>query len=164
MPAVETLTWDIAAIDGGPRRPSLEDVGGATLQDDAMYPPDPTTMPYAAQLNQLQKQAAAVGEVVPALVFSVEFTAGDPIIVSASGPRTSLVIADLTPTDNGVGDTTITWPANTFPPEVAGPEVSINEDTGALTGGNVVAVTNGVRVRTYNAGGPLDLAFTVTRR
>lgn len=162
--AIETLTWDLDAADGGPRRPSLDDVGGATLEDDAKYPPDRSRMPYAAMLDQLQKQAAAVGAVVESLVLSVEFSGGTPAAVAFTCPRTGLELSDFDVNDNGVGDTTITWPADTFPPELTRPELTINEDIGEMVGGTAVSVANGVRVRTYRASGARDLAFTVTRR
>jgi len=164
MTAPDTLTWDLAAADGGPRRPSLEDVGGATHEDDAVFPPDPATMPYAAELNQWAMQVAAFGKVVPSLILSVEFAGGAPAVVVASSPRSSVALGDFTVTDNGTGDTTITWPANTFPPEVTRPEVSINQDIGEMVGATVTAVANGVRVRTYRSAGAYDLAFTVVRR
>ena len=162
--AIETLTWDLEAADGGPRRPSLEDMGGATLEDDTGRPPDRRRMPYAAQLNQVQKQAAAVGAVVESLALSVEFSGSTPAVVAFTCPRTGLEIADFTVTPNGTGDTTITWPADTFPPELARPEVSINQDIGEMVAPTVEPVTNGVRVRTYRASGAVNVHFTVTRR
>jgi hypothetical protein len=162
--ALEELSWDLEAADGGPRRPSLEDMGGATLVDDTEFEPDRSRMPYAAQLNQLQKQASAQGQVVESLVLSVEFSGGAPAVVAFTCPRTGMGIDDFTVTDNGTGDTTITWPADTFPPELTRPELTINQDIGAIVGGTVVAVTNGVRVRTYQAAGAVDLHFTATRR
>jgi hypothetical protein len=161
--ALAELSWMLEAGDGGPRRPSLADVGGATLEDDTEFPPNPAKHPYANQLNQWAKQIAAMGGVVPSLVLSVEITAGAPAVVAFSCPRDDLEISDFTETDNGTGDTTITWPADTFPPELARPTVTINQDTGALVGGTVVSVTNGVRVRTYDGSGAEDLHFTVVR-
>jgi hypothetical protein len=164
--APETLTWDIAAVDGGPRRPSLEDLGGATLEDDALYPPDPATMPYAKQLNQWAKQLEAVAAIVPFVAFSVQFFAGVPTIVAFTCPRRTgvLILGTTGVTDLGDGDTSITWPAGTFPPALLKPECTINEDIEELVGATIVSITNGVRVRTYNAAGLVDLAFTVAYR
>jgi hypothetical protein len=162
--ALAELSWELAAGDGGPRRPSLADVGGAKLEDDTKRPPNRSKHPYANQLNQWAKQIAAMGQVVPSLILSVEITAGAPAVVAFACPRGDLEIGDFTVTDNGTGDTTITWPADTLPPELTRPELTINQDTGALVGGTAVSVTNGVRVRTYNASGALNLHFTVTRR
>jgi len=155
-------TWDITGGSGGPRRPSLEDVGGATLVDDDEDPPDPETMPYAAQLNQLQMQASAQGKVCDFIAFSVQFSGGTPSIAAVTAPGTDIVIGTLSPTDFGVGNTRITWPANTFPPPLLKPTGTINEDVGELVGISVVPITGGVEVRTYRAtGGAADLAFTV---
>lgn len=97
------------------------------------------------------------------MVISVEIISGAPAVVAVSAPRTSVEIGDFTVTDNGVGDTTITWPARMFPQEVARPELSINEDIGEMVGGTVVPVTNGVR-SAPTAPPARDLHFTVTRR
>ncbi len=161
--ALADLSWELEAADGGPRRPSLADVGGATLEDDTERPPDKSKHPYSNQLNQWAKQIAAMGGVVPSLVLSVEITAGTPAVVAFACPRGDLEIDDFDVDDNGTGDTTITWPADTFPPELTRPTVTINQDTSALVGGNAVAVTNGVRVRTYDGSGAEDLHFTVVR-
>ncbi|MGK3979212.1 hypothetical protein WMF38_46750 [Sorangium sp. So ce118] len=60
------------------------------IEDDAVFPPDPATMPYAAELDQWAKQIAAFGKVVPSLVISVEITAGAPSVAAVSSPRTSV--------------------------------------------------------------------------
>jgi hypothetical protein len=162
--ALAELSWKLEAADGGPRRPSLADVGGATLEDDTEYPPNRETMIYADEANQWQMQIVAMGGVVPSLVLSVEISGGTPAVVAFTCPRDDLEIDDFTVTDNGTGDTTITWPADTFPPELTRPELTINQDVGALVGGTAVPVTNGVRVRTYDGSGAEDLHFTVMRR
>ncbi len=162
--ALEQLSWDLPVEQGGPRRPSLEDMGGATLEDDSYRPPERRRMPYAAQLNQLQKQASAQGNVVESLVLSVEIAGSAPAVVAFTCPRTGVDLDDFDVDDNGVGDTTITWPADMFPPELTRAELSINQDVGQMVGGSVVSVTNGVRVRTYDASGARDLHFTVSRR
>jgi hypothetical protein len=150
--APEELTWDIAAEDGGPRRPSLEDLGNATLEDDAKEPPDPETMPYAAQLNQWAKQLEALAAVVPFVAFSVEFSGGAPAVVAVTCPRRSGVDLDtFTPTDNADGDTTITWPAGTFPPPLLRPFVVLNGNPSVRTTIAAEAVANGVRVRSRGA-------------
>jgi hypothetical protein len=158
MAAPAQLTWDITP----PRRPSLGDVGGATLQDHASKPPDKATMPYPDQLNQWAKQIERLAACSPVAVISVQFTAGVPSVELFTAMRTTLTIGDFTVDDNGNGDTTITWPANTFPPPVARPSVTVNEFHPFLTP-TVANVANGVRVKTYdNAGVATDVNFTVT--
>jgi hypothetical protein len=162
--ALAELSWKLESGDGGPRRPSLADVGGATLEDDTEFPPNPAKHPYADQLNQWAMQIEAVGRTVESLVLSVEISGGTPALVAFTCPRDDMEIDDFTVTDNGTGDTTITWPADTFPPELTRPELTINQDVGGIVGGTAVSVTNGVRVRTYDGSGAEDLHFTVTRR
>ena len=160
MVAPDTLTWDIDP----PRRPSLDDVGGATLQDHASKPPDKATMPYADQLNQWAEQIERLAAMIEGVGLSVTFAAGTPSVSQFVAMRTTTVIGDFTVDDNGTGDTTITWPANTFPPSVLGPIVSINSDSDALAP-RAFLVANGVRVKTKDSAGvAADLNFTVLWR
>lgn len=165
MVAAATNTWDMTPPDG-PRRPSLEDVGGAVLVDETPAP-DPATMLYADQQNQLQHQAAAAGKMMAIARISIAFAAGAPSVVAFQVPGNNVVLGTFTVTDNGVGDTSITWPANTFPPTGCRPEVSINYDPAAPPADAASApmagyITNGVRVVTRNhANAPADYDFTV---
>lgn len=160
MAAASSLTWDITP----PRRPSLDDIGGATLADDAAYPPHKATMPYADQLNQCQTQIERLAAITEVVTLSVTFAAGVPSVSQFTAMRTTTVIGDFTVTDNGPGDTTITWPASTFPTSTGGPMVTINEDVDALAP-RALLVALGVRVVTKNAAAAAtDIAFTVTVR
>jgi hypothetical protein len=162
--APDLLTWDIPLADGGPRRPSLADVGGATVEDDAPAP-DKSRMLYSDQVNQWAKQIEALGRVAVMCEISVEIIAGVPTIVGVTAPGTNVVVATFpAPTDNGIGDTTITWPAGTLPPPSGKPDASIDTD-GAFLAPWAGNVTNGVRVKTRNAAGTLtDANFTVRLR
>lgn len=157
MAAPAELTWDIDP----PRRPSLDDVGGATLQDHASKPPDKATMPYADQLNQWAKQVERLAACIPVAILSIHFDTGTPSVKLFTAMRTTVEISDFTVTDNGNGDTTITWPANTFPTPVTYPMVSINDD-GHWLAPVAFNVANGVQVKTYDSGaGATDADFTV---
>lgn len=156
------LTWDIAPEDGGARRPSLQDVGGATVMEVAPYP-DKASMIYADQINELQRQVAAQGKVADAARISVHYASGTPNITGATGPGTAVVPGLFTVTDNGTGDTSITWPDGTLPIPTPGlqPSATINS-VGAFSL-SAAYVTNGVRVRTYTSstGSAVDADFTV---
>ncbi len=157
-----TLTWDLASGDGGPQRPSLAAMGEAALVDDEDFPPVAPTMPTSPMLNQWQRQLAAQGKVVPALIVSVRFSGGAPSVYKFTTPGDNLVLADITVTDNGDGDTTLSWPANKLPVSVAEPMASINGSTSALAPAAEMPTALSVRVRTWNASGvAADRAFTV---
>ena len=157
MTAPAQLTWDIDP----PRRPSLGDVGGATLQDHASKPPSKATMPYADQLNQWAKQIERLAALTPVAIFSVEFSGGKPSITQFTAMRTTLSIGDFTVDDNGDGDTTISWPANSFPSPAVKPMAALNED-GHWLAPIAFGVSNGVRVLTYSSGSTAtDANFTV---
>lgn len=150
-------TWEIV---GAPRRPSLDDVGGGAFVDDQTFPPDPGTMPSALMENQNEFQVAALAKVVAACVFSISFSGGTPSISQFSACSGLVITGTFTVVDNGTGDTSVTWPANTFPTPVAKPKGGI---TGATIGQIAVEqIANGVRIRTANAAGAAtDLACTV---
>lgn len=162
MSATGTLPWDLTPAEDGPRRGSVEDYGGATLEDEDPAP-DKATMLYADLCNGLQRGVAAHDRAVFAVGIGVHFTGSTPAITQVTGPGEAASIGtSFTVTDNGTGDTTITWPAGTFPPSVLPPMVARN---GGVVGGgiDVVAVTNGVRVRTWNGSNAgTDYDFTVT--
>lgn len=151
-----TLTYDLPT----PRRPSIADVGGAAFQDDQKNPPNQATMPSAAMenINEMLEQAAH--KVLPVCVLSIRFSTGTPVLDSFSTLSTLPITGTFTFVDNGTGDTSITWPANTFP-------TAINKPKGGITGATigqiaVEAITNGVRIRTAGSGGAAaDLPCTV---
>jgi len=142
-----------------PRRPSLNDMGGAT-KVNAVNPPDPVRMPTAPEDNQKQMQAVSVGKVVPVCVVSVHFSGGTPSAAQFTAAGDNITIPTFTVTDNGVGDTTISWPANTFPPPVVDHDAAVTGATGGFAAAQTL--TNSVRVRTFGTGGSAaDLSFNV---
>ncbi len=149
-------TWDLIP----PRRPTTNDFNGAAKIDDATYAPNPQTMPSGAEYNTLCLLMVALGKVLPNAVVSV--TGGNPpTLAGFAAPSSSIVGGTFTLTRNSAGDVSVTWPANTFPTSACAPVVAPN--AGALCDVDAVAITNGVRVRTFNAGGAAtDLSFTVT--
>ncbi len=141
-----------------PHRPSLDDVGGDSIEDFPGQPTDPRYWVTDKDENQRNQLLHGMAKVTPATIISVRFSGGAPFIYKHSQVRTS--DATLTPADNGVGDTTITWAANSFPPELVEPRVSINGPTPGMA--SVELVANGVHVVTLDSSGAAaDLPFTV---
>jgi hypothetical protein len=166
MAALPDLSWDIGVdVDGNAhdaRRPSVDDVGGATIEDESPFP-DKGSMIYADLLNQLQRQSAAQGAVADAARISIHFASGTPVVAGATGPGTEVVTSLFTVTDNGTGDTTITWPAGALPIASPGLQASATINAVGAFCLSAVYVTNGVRVRTYasTSGAAADADFTV---
>src|SRR5262249_8966247 len=130
-------------------------------ENDPAYPPIAPEMPYAEELNQWAKQIPRLAGVVPAAAFSVTFSGGTPSISQFVAMPTGPELASFTVTDNGSGDTTISWAAGTFPTSVLAPTVTMNSDA-QWRAPVAFAVTNGVRVKTRNDSGTLtDGNFTV---
>ena len=166
MSAPTFNTWEGGTGDDGPelpRRPSTDDLGGDAKQDNSKYPPDDVEHFTAAGWNQKVKQLAALARVTPACVLEVRFSSGAPYVARCSAASSNVSNATFgTLTDNGTGDTTILWPADTFPPAVLSPSgLTILASSAAVRGGDVEEVANGVRVRTHSAGSPADLPFTI---
>lgn len=150
------LTFDLVP----PRRPGISDVGGAQKEDDLNYPPDPVRMLTGADENQGEKLTVAYGKVVANAKVTVHFSGSTPSVAQASGCGSAVVPSLFTVTDNGAGDTTISWPAGTFPAAIA-------DHTARLTGATVgmiacETVSNGARVRTKDGTNTAaDLAFVL---
>lgn len=151
-----TVTYDQVP----PIRPGIDDVGGGNKQN-ATRPPDPQRSLTAEDWNQLSKQGVELAAVAPMAMLSVKFTAGAPVIDQMTGMGTAAkTIGTYTVTDNGNGDTSITWPAGTFPGRVAYHRAHL---AGATVG--MIAcetLTNGVRVRTMTSAAiASDLPFVL---
>lgn len=143
-----------------PRRPGIDDVGGAAFIDDQAYPPDPETMPNADSENQNEKLAVGYGKVCPVAILDFEFSGGTPAITRMTAPGFNLEAADFTVTDSGNGNTLIEWDADTLPPPVAKPRAFVNESGPFCV--SAIPGTNSVRVRTWsNTGTATDASFTV---
>jgi hypothetical protein len=165
MAAQATNTFELAT----PRRPTLDDVGGAVLIDDPVFPPDKTSMPYADQLNQLQKLAASFGRVCPVCVIWIRIVTGTPVVYSVQAASSAVSSGTFALTDETAGRVRIEWAANTFPSPLGEPEVSPTYTTDAnnpaLQGVSAQAemITNGCRIRTYRGStdGLIDYNFRV---
>lgn len=154
LTAPNDLTWDITP----PRRPSLQDCGEALHENDTAYPPTGPIEPYAEELNQWAKQISRMGGVVPAAILYVTFAGGNPGVTQFVAMPTGVTLSTFTLTDNGPGDTSITWPAGTFPTSVMWPSATIADDTAHII--CALRISNGVRVKTRNlAGGSEDSDF-----
>ncbi len=166
MPAPEFCTWEGGTgVDGTelPRRPSIDDLGGDAKQDNKEFPPDDVEHFTSAGWNQKVKQLAALARVTPACVLEIRFSGGAPYVARCSAASSTVTIATFgTPTDNGTGDTTVLWPANTFPPAVLSPSgLTLLVTTSADRAGDVEEVANGIRVRTKAGGAATDIPFTI---
>lgn len=145
--------------DIAPHRPGTEDVGYDDLQDDAGDPPNQRTDPTSMAWNQRSKQLVGLAKVAASLKLSVTFSGSTPSVAKFSYPGTVLELGDFTVVDNGVGDTTITWPENSLVPALVEPMCTLNTAQGMFY---ATAVTNGVRVRTVNpSNAATDIGFTV---
>lgn len=150
---INTLTYD----QGTPHRPAVPDLQFATKVNDAVYPPDDAQAPFAEEANQQALQVAATGRVTPLAVIDINFSAGTPSVFRQTSVKTVepvYVIGDV-----GNGNTTITWPAGTFPTALYRPVACPTQDLEV----NICAfpITNGVQVRTRLAGVGTDCNYTV---
>lgn len=161
MSAAEHNTWD-GNVDELPRRPSTDDLGGDAKQDDEEFPPDAVEHFTAAGWNQIVKQLAALARVAPAVKLELRFDAGAPYLARVSSPRSDVAIATFTVVDNGTGDVSVTWPADTFPAHVCSPTgLTLLSNAAAVVDGHVEEITNGIRVRTRSGGSTADVPWTI---
>lgn len=154
MTAASDNTFNLAT----PRRPSLADVGSASLVDDGQFPPDTSTMPTAAMLNIVQKLVAQLSQFVPVLRVGVTPSGGGGIVFQTMMTTNNV---SITVTKNGTGDYSMTWPASSFPTSQNAPRAWIT-DTGQWEQADPQLISNGVRVKTRNSAGTLtDAVFIV---
>jgi hypothetical protein len=165
MAAPSFLTFDGGTGDAGPelpRRPSTDDLGGDDKQDNNENPPDDVEHFTAGGWNQIVKVLSALARTAAACKIEVRFSGGAPVIQRVSALGSAITTATFTPTDNGMGDTTITWPADTFPPHVCSPTgLTLFSSSTNVVDGHVEEVTNGIRVRTKSGGAAADIPFTI---
>jgi hypothetical protein len=160
---IKYLSYDgNPTVNVAPHRPSIEDLGSNTYEDFPGEPVDPIHEWPADCANQMCGVVEQHGKMGDSVDFSVRFDEdGEPFIYKQKQCRTSNVV--ITALDNGDGDTSCTWPSNSFPPALIEPTAFINVFDGSPPGyATAEAIANGVRVRCYDADGELaDLPFTV---
>jgi hypothetical protein len=159
-----TLTFDESPT---PRRPTIDDLGGGAKQN-ATSPPDPVRQATAEDFNQATKQIAAVGRVIPLATVFVTISAGVPTVSGVLAPGSSVTTGSFTLTDNGAGDTTISWAASLLPTRSVGAKAFQTDDTEidrirAFYGTASVPVANSpaVRVKTKLGATGTDCNFGV---
>lgn len=167
MHALPKLSWDLNPDDGddsGPRRPTLADVGGALLEDDAAAPPDKSRMPYSDQLNQWARQIVAMGRVCPLAYLSVDTTGPSPVVTAVRSPGTNITTGTFTVVREDMGIYLVSWPANALPALGIRSVAYATTDTSA----NQPIVTNAsatsVRVKLRTAFSLVDMNFDVELR
>lgn len=140
-------TWDIDPA----RRPSLNDMGGASLEDDADNPPDPEQDPTAASLNQMQSQCASLAKV--ALVCAIDITNDGATAAMArfTAPGNNVSSGTFATSRLSQGFVEILWPAGTFPTAVCSALAQMTSDH-AWAQPCVTVVSNGVHVTTRDIG------------
>jgi hypothetical protein len=151
------LTFDGDAANGVlPYRPGVADVGGCQKLDDQAYPPDPTTMPTAADFNQMGMQIVALGNVSCAAVIRVRNppfeTGDDPYVVDVRGASGLLAPGDFLVERFDFGTTTVRCSSAKIPPPFGG--LAIVQQTGDYRVVAFVADTNDrIQVETRDATG-----------
>ena len=145
-----------------PYRPGTNDFNG-NAKTDAIDRPDPVTMPNAPEWTELCALAIAYGRVISAAKVSVKYVTGSPALDSFCAPGSNVVSGTFTIARTGggaaSGDISITWAANTFPPQSVQPSARLNGTTPGII--CCSSITNGVRVVTQDhTGAATDLPFT----
>lgn len=161
-------TWDGGTGDGGyeaPRRPSVDDVGGDEKLDNDDAPPNAIEHFTSQGWNQKAKQVPALARVSCSCKLEVRFSGGTPFVNRSPGASINIQPSTFTVVDNGLGDTTVTWPADTFPVFECSP-TGLTPLSALRALATVEEVTNGIRVRswTLDASGnatAADVAWTL---
>jgi hypothetical protein len=140
-----------------PRRPGIDDVGGAQKQNDAEFLPDPD-MPDADDDNQHQKLIVGLSKVATMAVIYVKFVSGVPTIFGIRAPGSALIASDFTVTDVATGKVKLACPGSKLVPPLyarAFPQATGNNTALAYVSGSGEEIT--IEVRT--AGTLADVDF-----
>lgn len=158
IPTKNTLALD------SPRRPTEEDFGGTEQEDDALFPPNPKLHPTADGWKGHTRMLAAAWRMLPVCRLPITFSGSAPAKGVPQAGDPDITSTTFTLADNGPGDTTITWPADTFPASTMPPQAFVNDPAhGSWLQPTCEPVTNGVRVKTKNGAGVLtDIHFTIS--
>jgi hypothetical protein len=158
----DMCTWDVPPNEGGARRASLGDLGGAQVQDD-IPSPDIGKDIYAGLVNELARQVAGINRVIGAAKVWVRVQAGNAFVFRTSGMGTSVDVNFFAVQRISPGVFQITWTAGTLPPLLGEPDTSLTSGPGMIWGLWIANNPNGVEVHTTDASGnPADQSFVVT--
>jgi hypothetical protein len=154
MTAPNFLTYEGDVADGvNPYRPGINDVGGAAKIDDQNAPPDPVTMPTAAEWNEFSLLLVAFAKVTGAALIYVS-NSGTPTISGLRAASSIILAGDFTVTHNGTGDTSISCPATKIMAPFAC--LAFTQAAGDLrASGRLNGTGDGVRIETRNGAGTL---------
>ena len=166
MTAPALYTWDFILPGTFAKAASLDDLGGAQLEDDAVYPPVPPKMPYADQLNQWAKQLAGMNRVITALDIEVTTT---PSVVSATAMSDQITTTFAQNSSNfqveyfATGILTIGWAAGILPPPRTRARAFITDPNPYAAPVVEVLSPNSVTVYTWNLSGtPVNVPLLVS--
>lgn len=156
-------TYNAFDGDGGsnvPRRPSLDDLGGAAYQDFVPLP-DETTMPSSAMENQNEMVLHGVTKLMDIAKIYVTFPGGVPTKTTVVGAGDIFSTSDVTLTDNGNGDTTVAIGTNALPTEVFPPDVRLVPPTVDVWTYALYKTAGHWAVATFKSGVLTDCPFVI---
>src|SRR5690348_12478954 len=150
MAASDLSTWEIPDAEGGARRPSLDDIGGAQLindDDPGAAPPKDGTELYDDLVNQIQYQTYAAAQTVSSCRLTIGFSGGvffidrfEACANRASARQVNGVTpayvqpSDFTVTTVGAGICEIEWVTSKLPVIMVEPIGGINAQTTGAPG------------------------------
>lgn len=171
MAAASSNPWNATPA----RRPSAEDLGadaaGAFVLEDEdvdqfgndISPVRDGKMLYADMMNRLLEATVAAATTMPALVVTVRFNGGTPVVDSFISPRTTRKIEDIEARDDGTGITTVRVVDTTLPPTIGDPRGTVHAGTDPAIKVESYSDTGwrGATVTTKDGGTLANLRFTV---
>lgn len=160
MAVINLLTWDA----NPPTRPALTDITGGTKTNRPGKEPDPVTQPRAEEDNQRAGQIAGMARVVPMARVCVTISGGVPSITSVQAPGTNVAAGSFIVTDNGAGDTTVSWLSTVLPTVSGFPSVSQGDDTPIdriRAFYTTLAGNQAVRIKSFLGSTPTDCSYAV---
>jgi len=152
----DVYTYDRPLADGGPYVPSVDDLGGAEMEDDAENPPDLEADPNAGKFNELTRNLAGVNRMIGKCLLEIEWdgtTNADAYSVincDAMGTDASVSAASFTLTRQSVGVVLVEWTSGSLPAVNRKPRVNLSDDHG--TGWGALSSPTSVTAHLHDGG------------
>jgi|JI10StandDraft_1071094.scaffolds.fasta_scaffold104720_4 hypothetical protein len=149
----DVYTYDRPIASGGPYVPSVTDLGGAEMEDDAENPPDQEADPTAGKFNETARNLAGVNRVISKCVLEIEWdgtTNADAYSVincDAMGTDASVTSESFALTRQSTGAILVEWEAGALPPANRKPRVDLSDDFGSGWGTVDSSTSVSVRLR-----------------
>jgi hypothetical protein len=157
----DRYTYDLGTVDGGPRVPDEDDLGGSEHVNEDPNPQEGVD-PSAGANNEQVRNLAGLNRVNAIARICVEIDGGgNPIVVYASGMGTQITTSSFEIVVFVPGHLHIRWAENVLPPLRGKPRAFSNTSLHSVHADVLSSDPNAIDVTTWMGTSLANAAFTV---